>query len=65
MGLETSLGIVKTNKLGLEAEKRHGISKVTTITMKKTMMLTMTAWGWKPHLAQSRTSKLGLEAEML
>ncbi len=23
----------------------------------------MTAWGWKPHWAQSRTSKLCLEAE--
>ncbi len=27
------------------------------MTTKKMMMLTMTAWGWKPHWTQSRTSK--------
>jgi hypothetical protein len=32
-----------------EAMKQSGASKVTTMTMKKTMTSTMTAWGWKPH----------------
>jgi hypothetical protein len=31
-----------------------------TRTMKKSMTVTTTAWGWKPHWAQSMTSKAWL-----